>query len=172
MYKLLKPKAQLWYMDLVIALSMFLIVIVFSFKYLNESYIFENDKNIISEADKLTSKLLTVGIPENWTNEYVLSIGLTTENTLNTTKLEYLNNLSTDKYPNVKAMFGLSSDFIIFFMNRTGEMVNFSDSGYIGMPGKTQYNINAGERIDVQRYITYKHDGIAEILNLKVILWD
>lgn len=165
-------KTQLWYFDLVIALSMFLIMLVFSFRYLTGTYIFENNRDIVTEADRLSSKLMSQGIPLNWTNEYVLSIGITTDNVLNITKTEYLDNLSIENYPRVKSMFGLTSDFIIFFTNRTGDMINFSSSGYIGMPGKTQDNIEGDERIDIERYLTYKHDSISEITSMKVILWD
>ncbi len=171
MFKLLK-KSQIWYIDLSVALSIFLIMLVFSFKFLSETYIFEKDNNMISEADRLSAKLMTPGIPENWTNEDVISIGLTRENKLDTSKINYLINLSKESYPNVKAILSIKSDFIIFFENRTGDMINFSDSGYIGMPGKTQYNIEAEEKVFIERYLAYTYNNISEILSMKVVLWD
>ena len=87
-------------------------------EYLTDTYIFETNSNIISAVDRVSSKIMSPGIPENWTNEYVVSVGLTTENCLNTTKIEYLENLTIENYPNVKAMFGIKSDFLIFFKNR------------------------------------------------------
>ena len=171
MSKLLK-KSQIWYIDLILAITIFTIMLIFSFKYLAETYIFEENQNILSEGDKLSEKLMTPGIPENWTNNYVISVGITTKNKLNLSKLYYFDNITIDDYPSVKALFGLRSDFIVFFENRTGQVLNFTNTKYIGMPEKNQTNIEAEERIDVERYLTYNHNNISEIVLMKVVLWN
>ncbi len=171
MSKLLKKKSQIWYFDFVIALSMFLVVLVFSFKYINETYIFDDKSPYIAEADRVAGRLMSEGVPKDWTNESVTSIGLTSENSLNTTKLSYFINMTNADYPKTKLLFGLRNDFLIYFENRTGQTVNFSDQQYVGMPGKTPFNLDEEERVDITRYLVYKQDDAAEILAMQVIVW-
>jgi hypothetical protein len=174
MSKLLKKKSQIWYFDFVIALSMFTLFMIFSFKYITDTtIIYEKDSNVmIEEADRLSESLLSEGIPKNWTVDYVVLPGLISDFELNLTKLENLANLTTEDYENVKEIYSLKSDFIIYFQNKT-DVVTLTSSD-IGKPGHDLAAVEAldtEEIIRVTRYLTYKHDGFAEILAMDVVLW-
>ena len=169
MSKLLK--AQIWYYDFLLALSMFLLILVFSFKYINDTYIFEAGESTIPDADKLAGKLMSYGVPNNWTKNEVISIGILTNGVLNSTKLNNFNNLTIEDYASVKQLMGIKSDFLIYFENQSNQRVNFSDSGYIGMAGATPSTLDGRERINIERYVVYKEANTAKILTMKVVVW-
>jgi len=174
MSKLLKTKSQIWYMDFIIALSMFTLFMIFSFKYITDTTIIQGKEThfMLDEADSLSEALMTEGIPSNWTVDYVITPGIISNNQLNLTKLENLANLTNEDYDNVRNIFSMTSDFIIYFQNKT-DIVSLSSSD-VGNPG---FDITAVEAADpeeivhITRYVTYKHDDIAEILAMEVVLW-
>ena len=168
--------SQLWYTDFIIALSIFLLVMVLAFKYIANNSLFMGESPIASEAARFSDSLMTEGIPANWTIEQVTNIGiLDSESSINLTKLEQVNNMSKGNYSTIKSKFAMSSDFVIYFENRDGLIINLTDQKFIGMPGMNTTNVDSlepDELTTVVRYVVYRHDNIAEIVALKILLWD
>ncbi|MBN2368322.1 hypothetical protein JXC34_04845 [Candidatus Woesearchaeota archaeon] len=170
-------KSQIWYMDFILGLTLFLLIIVIAFRFVTTSHIYTGKETslVLAESDKLSGILMSTGIPATWTPQDVVIFGLMQENNvLNTTKLEYFQNMSLDDYEDMKLKLSLNSDFILYFQNRTGGNINITNTTYIGCPGYTPETIEAAlpeDLITVTRYVVYKYNGTAEIVALKVVVW-
>ena len=178
MFKLLTMtiKGQMWYSDFILAVTIFTLVLVLSFKYITTDYFISGqDTNIVlSDVTRLSETLLTPGIPHNWTEDYVVMIGVTSNNILNSTKIDMLKNMSINNYAQVKSTLGLKSDFLLYFENNTGHEINITNQTYIGKPGLTKQDVQTlapDNVITVNRYSVYKHDNISEIVGMKVMAW-
>lgn len=170
-----KKKAQVWYMDMVLGLTIFTLISILAFKYISERQSLEDTNNAPAEAQRISEFLMSEGIPQNWTAEDVRAIGIISSgNEINLTKLGYLANLTASDYYNVKSVFGIKSDFIIYFENLDGALINVTGQPYIGMENFTDEIVelsDAGHVSVITRYIVYRHDSIAEIISMKVETW-
>src|SRR3989344_7760844 len=83
---------QAWSLDLVIAITIFIIGLIGIYVYaLNLSYNSEERLSLIrSEAELVSSVILSEGYPENWTIDNVEAPGIISEDKINQTKLEKL----------------------------------------------------------------------------------
>lgn len=171
-----KNKSQIWYMDFVMGVTIFTLIVILAFKFLSDTtYIPGKETNyVLIDSDKISNSLLTPGVPPNWTQEYVVAIGIMSKsNVLNTTKLDFFKNMTIKDYENVKYLFGVESDFIIFFENNN-TLINITNQTFIGKPGITLsslYATNPENRLTISRYVVYRHDNIADIISLKVLTW-
>ncbi|MBN1502429.1 hypothetical protein JW930_02715 [Candidatus Woesearchaeota archaeon] len=171
-----QTKSQIWYTDFIMATTMFLLVLVLSFHYITTNYIItaKETNQVVVEADKLSASLVSPGIPANWTNESVVSIGIAADSVLNITKLSYLWNMTSTHYETTKYTLGIKSDFLIYFQDRNGSVIDLVGAEFIGKPGFAPSTVqgNAPENIiTITRYLTYKHDNVSDIVGMKVILW-
>jgi hypothetical protein len=172
-----KKKSQIWFMDLIIGITLFTLILVVAFKFLSSKYI-EPDKEknlVLLDGQKMSDSLMSTGIPQNWSEEHVVVIGITSnENVLNLTKLDMLKNMSLSDYSRLKYLLGVRSDFILYFLDIEDNIINITNTTYIGKEG-----IEANDLIDkkvedmvtIDRYLVYKHNETAEIVEMKVILW-
>jgi hypothetical protein len=143
-------KGQLWYFDLIIALTIFILVIILSFKYLAD---YSRDVSITSEAETLSESLLSEGLPKEWDEDNVSIIGIMDDNELDLAKLSSLQNMS---YERAKTILSIRSDFSILILNRT-----------IGMNYTDPENL-----VEFNRYVVYRHDDIAEIIPVTIVVFD
>ena len=166
MSKLRMRKAQLWYFDFIVGATIFLLSIVIALRYVTTDYYIKiRESNIlVDEANRLSSSLMTTGIPNNWTRENVVSIGIANEDkSINLSKLEELKEIDND-YLKLKSLIGIKNDFMISFENSEGEAINFGKE-YFGIPP------NGKDVVTITRYMVYRHDDIAEIIGMKVKVW-
>lgn len=175
--KTFSRKAQIWYFDLTIALGIFLVVFVFAINFINSSYF--NDAQIsnkvIDEAKRVSNNLLHTGIPEDWTSEGVISIGLTSNDRIDLTKLSEFKNLTEEDYAFAQTLFGISSDFLIFFEDNDGVLLNLSGDTYFGKQGYTpQLALDElpEEFVQISRYVAYEEGSMVKIVSLNVVCWD
>ena len=175
--KPISKKAQVWYFDLTIALSIFLVTFVFAINFINSSYFndAQSSNRVIDEAQKLSNNLLHTGIPEDWSNENVVSLGITTNNRLDLNKLERLKNLTEDDYAFAQILFGINSDFLVYFENKEGLLLNLTEDSYVGKAGytpQTAIDDLPAEFVQVSRYMVYESNSTAQIISLNVVCWD
>jgi len=163
-------------MDFIIALTLFLLIVFLSFKYMMQDYAFSarNKNEVLLEADRISNSLITEGMPVNWTEEKVYRLGLTTNGAINQSKVEMFRNLTFDDYANVKTLLNVKSDFLIYFENKNGNMINFTEEGYIGKSGHNTISAEliSEEVVKLSRFITYRHDNIAEIIMMNIFVWE
>ncbi len=173
----LKKKSQIWYIDFIIGVTIFIVILIVAFKFLSLKYL-EPEKEmsqIIREGEKISNYLMTPGIPFNWSQEQVVVIGIVSENNeINLTKLDQLKNMSKDDYTKVRFLFGIKSDFLLFFEDKDENIINLTDQEYIGKPGLTLQDVldtKPEDMFTIIRYVIYRHDDIAEIVGMKVVIW-
>src|SRR3989338_3668446 len=113
--KEINKNAQMWFMDFVIGIIIFSLVLITYYTYTTniskQDAVVLND--IISDSKSVSSSLMLAGFPENWNNETVQRIGLTGSNQqTDDTKLRYLSGIS---YKESKKLLGAVYYFFIFF---------------------------------------------------------
>jgi len=129
--KEINKNAQMWFMDFVIGIIIFSLVLITYYTYTTniskQDAVVLND--IISDSKSISSSLMLAGFPENWDNETVQRIGLTGNNqNVNETKLRYLSDIS---YKEAKKLLGTVYDFFMFLEDGNDNLINIgSECGY------------------------------------------
>src|SRR3989338_6757363 len=95
--KNINKNAQMWFMDFVIGIIIFSLVLVTYYTYTTniskQDVVVLND--LISDSKSVSSSLMLAGFPENWDNDTVQRIGVTGNNQkTNETKLRHLSDIS------------------------------------------------------------------------------
>jgi len=88
----MKIKGQIWSLDIMTGLALFLVGIAIFFIYsINQpSQSKETFELLNYDGKMIADTLLSQGYPENWDTSNAITIGLTTSNKINQTKLENL----------------------------------------------------------------------------------
>ena len=139
----MNSKAQAWYMDFSIALLLFIFTLVVYFSYTAN---FQNqDKGdldiMLTDAKAISSSLSLSGYPADWGNTSVVRIGLADEQKLNSTKVKSFKQYD---YINSKKKFATQYDYVVFFLNNKGEVLNINGVCAIGYPlVNTTYNVKS-----------------------------
>ncbi len=173
----MKKRAQIWYMDFIIGLTIFILMLVVAFKFTTLK--FSDDESdrarIWDDAQRLTGAILSSGIPENWTQSNAISIGITSDSSaLDIVKLDLLKNFTLSNYDRTKFIFGINSDYLLHFETINNTLLNITDNPYIGKPGLTDQDVldnNPKDKLAFVRYLVYRHDSIAEIIAMKILVW-
>ncbi|MEE9323806.1 MAG: hypothetical protein V3U72_04640 [Candidatus Aenigmarchaeota archaeon] len=143
-------KAQVWSLDLITSLVVFLVVLIplfFVWSYVNmqsqQQILFDEIEMLsLSVSDSL---IRTEGLPEGWNSSSVTLIGLASEeNILNATKVSYFLTMGNSEYNRTRAILTGSYDF---FFNLTD--LNGTSHGTIG--NKPQNRMI----IPIERYCLY-----------------
>ncbi len=154
-----KLSAQVWSMDFIASVIVFfsvVVLVIFAWNYTvgqNQEQLSFNaiENTALSASDTL---LRTPGLPEDWTEVNVVTLGLASmDNVLNTTKVGRFLNLADDK---VKTLLGISN-FEFYFELR------YLNSSVI--PWNSTQNITKGTYptqnskiiIPVERYVLYNN---------------
>ncbi|MEM2130908.1 MAG: hypothetical protein QXR96_00135 [Candidatus Woesearchaeota archaeon] len=175
----MKKNAQIFYMDFIIGLALFLIVAFIAFKIITTDNFTET--NIFEETDKISNYLMSEGIPKNWTKEHFLILGLLSNNTLNYEKLKNFYEVCESNYSNVKKSFSLKQDFYVYFESLENSTINFvfdeTNVSYFCINftknNITQNNITKKENFFTDiRFFIYNHNNISEIIKMKIVVFE
>ncbi len=150
-------KSQIWSLDFVTSIMIFLIVLIplfFIWSYVNT----QNQQQIIfDEVETLTmsisdSLIRTKGFPEGWDNSSVTIIGLASEeNILNATKVSYFLTMGNNEYNRTRTILTGGYDF---FFNLTD--INGTTHGTIGNKPANRMTV------PIERYCLH-HERIAKL---------
>jgi len=170
-------KSQMWYMDFIIGLTIFTMILILSFRYMGDDYIIQTrDKQSLVHTSKLFSEsLMSEGIPQNWTEATVTNPGILSNNKLNLTKLELLNNITLNNYDYIRSLFELKSEFLFYFTDTNDNIINLTNYTYYGKQGYTKtdiFNLDVEERIQVKRYLVNSYNNISEIISMEIVMWE
>ncbi len=163
-------KAQAWGFDMMVASLIFItgiiIFYIYAINYPKESQ--ETLDKLFNEGEIITEMILSRGLPDDWNENNVVRIGLTSEDKINETKLERFYALA-DSQSNplgyVKAKSALNTRYN-FFMNFSQQMViNGRSVAGIGnsFEGQSTKNI-----IKITRATIYQN----KIVSLNLYLWE
>lgn len=150
-------KAQVWSLDFITSVVIFLVVLIPLFFIWNYVNIQNQQQILFDEVETLTlsisdSLIRTEGFPKGWNNTSVNIIGLSLEeNTLNTTKVSYFLTMGNNEYNRTRTILTGGYDF---FFNLTD--INGSSYGIIG--SKPQDRM----MVPIERYCLY-NERIAKL---------
>lgn len=118
-------KAQQLVMGTTIMIFVFFLAVVLFTDYLLSTPKIDNERYafIQEEAQRASMTITTTGYPQNWNTGNVERIGLTTNNQLNRTKIERLENLAaqTDGYDNIRQALGITNDYLLIITLPNGD---------------------------------------------------
>jgi hypothetical protein len=148
---MISKKGQIWGLDLIIALIIFIIGLAsFFFFYLNySSDMSDNYQSLTFDGNAIADSILSEGSPQNWNSSNVVSIGILSGNEINNTKLGNFQYMAVHDYQSTKAIFNTKYDYF-FFLEFNLSIGNSSVIG-IGKPGVNPSAINAANLIKINR---------------------
>ncbi len=152
-------RGQIWSLDLMAGLALFLVGIMIFFIYsINQPSQAKETLDILSyDGNIIADNLLSQGYPSDWNSGNAITIGLTTLNKINQTKLENLYQMIylENDYVKTKNLFNTEYDYYLFLdQNMT---VSTGSLEGIGKPGTTKYNVDARDLIKITRYTVYQN---------------
>ena len=139
----MNSKAQAWYMDFAVGLLMFTFTLVVYFSYTNNFQ--KQGKSdldlMITDAKAISSSLALSGYPSDWNNTTVIRIGIADEQNINPAKIKAFRQLN---YTRTKSSFATPYDYVVFFVNDKGEVLNINGLCVTGIPVvNTTYNVRS-----------------------------
>ena len=162
---MVNKKAQAWGFDLIVGTSIALIALVVFFVYAY-NYGTRGDEKLdkLNEAGELVANsLLSSGYPENWQSGSVTKIGITSENKINNTKLEYFYNISQQDYKRTQAIFSIRYNY---FVNLTDPIIiNGNEIPGIGLYPQQSPTENI---IKLTRFTIYNNKPST----LNILIWE
>lgn len=155
----MKTKGQVWSLDIMAGLALFLVGIMIFFIYsLNQPSQAKETLDILRyEGETIANSLLSQGYPSNWNTSNVIALGITTDKKINQTKLENLYEMiyTQNNYNKTKNILNTQYDYYIF-LNQNMTINSTSIEG-IGKPGTTKQNIDARNLIKITRFTIYQN---------------
>jgi len=122
----LSTKAQVYTLDLFVALLIITLAVVISFKLVFNTEVDEDFQILQLESRALSDSFLSEGLPANWTFSDVTLPGILLDGRISTNKLL---NLQKIGYDNVSGMINARKNFYFYFRNAT-DIVNISVCGF------------------------------------------
>lgn len=120
-------KGQVWTLDFVIGLIIFLALLGLSFFIIRGSF---NEKDTYTETVRDSDHVAAMLLGESDSNGTILnlnSVKIAENNRINDTKLK---NFSDINYNRTKILFQISGDYVFYFYN--GTMINYNNSCFRG----------------------------------------
>jgi hypothetical protein len=152
-------RGQIWSLDLMAGLALFLVGIMIFFIYsINQPSQAKETLDVLTyDGNIVADNLLSQGYPSDWDSSNAITIGLTTSNKINQTKLENLYQMIyvENNYTKTKNLFNTEYDYY-FFLNQNMTVSTGSLEG-IGKPGATKDNVDARDLIKITRYTVYQN---------------
>jgi hypothetical protein len=111
-------KAQVWFLDFVVGLLMFMVVVFVYYDYSN-NLVDDSETDwdeMIIDSKTMSSSLMSMGYPNNWNETNVQRIGVLNSNyRLNQTKIERFVNMS---YDTTKDIFNTRFKYYFFIQDK------------------------------------------------------
>ena len=156
-------KAQIWSIDLIIAVMIFTTGIVFFYVYtLNYGQEVENTlASLEYDAGHIADMLHTSGFPKNWSSEDVITLGISDSGQINESKLAELAALTDSDYSRTQTLFTTQYNWYI----------NFSEPMLIGITTRNTIgstSTNPANNLRVQRITVYRNKPVL----MNVYIWE
>lgn len=178
----MSTKAQVWYIDFIIATLIFIIALIIYFTYTTNAS--QEDSNLLqdltSDAKMVSNSLVSEGYPTDWNNETVKRIGLTNnDQRLDDEKLRNFINLN---YSNSKKLLATVYDYFVFFQDFDNKVLNLSGSCGTGHPQVranvsnneciiNMSNVSIQHLVKVDRFLIYDKENKSDLSKMVVYVW-
>lgn len=153
MIKLNEKKAQVWGMDLMFSIIIFVLAIFITIMYFINSYSNNTIGEIDYYAELISNKIISEGFPVNWNPSNVAIPGIMSNNKINNTKLEYFYYLSLNDYNRVKSLLGTRYNFYLNFSEPV--IINGTSITEIGRNSNDSQNL-----VRITRFVAYTNNPI------------
>lgn len=155
----MKTRGQIWSLDLMAGLALFLVGIMIFFIYsLNQPTQAKETLDLLRyDGNIILDNLLSQGYPLDWDSSSAVTLGITTDSKINQTKLENLYQMiyTQSNYTKTKILFNTQYDYY-FFLDQNMTISSTSIEG-IGKPDTTKQNIDAKNLIKITRFTIYQN---------------
>ncbi len=165
----MNKQAQIWITDFIIGFLIFSLGAIMSVKFIFFMMSEDNFAEVQNEAQVISEFLMSEGVPNDWTNETIVRLGLTTDNVLDLTKLNQFYNMN---YSLSRDYLSTKFDYFVFFENN-GTVINITNCGY-GHPDVQTTNcainisdLSYDDFVHVTRLVPYNNS----IIEMVVYLW-
>ncbi len=165
-----KKRAQIWGFDILAGMALFLIGIIVFFVYsLNQPGEAQDNFELLSYDGKIIAdNLMSPGYPLEWNSSNVVTLGISSEDKINETKLQKLHEIiyTENNYTITKNIFNTQYEYYFFLeQNMT---INSIEVEGIGKPGATRNNIDARNLIKITRFTVYQN----KTTPLYIYIWE
>lgn len=179
----MKPdiKGQAFVQDLIIAMVIMSIVVILYFGfYTNQDTSSDSiQQSLLSETKTITDYLVSEGFPTDWNSSNVVRLGVTSDgNVINMTKLDAFSNMTITNYDNTRTLLKTKYDYIIFFRDYEGNIMNITSQIFIGKPGINITNLDSLESptqlSKVSRFVVLREGEVnttARIIEMVTYAW-
>ncbi len=165
-------KSQVWTLDMITGVVLFLTVMVMYFLF-SSNFLQSQDAtftDIYRSLEIVSGSLMTEGVPSNWTAGDIREIGITNGNyRLHVSKLSSLANMN---YSTSKLLLKTQYDYLLFFENKSDDVMMLAGQPYFGKPGVTKDNIEQLEQPDTLLLAKRLLIHNSEIITMVVYLWE
>lgn len=164
-------KSQIWSIDLLVAIAIFLGSLVLFYKYsINNLDMDKKDAgNLLLDGKLISGYLVSAGQPEDWQDHPgdVTLIGLTNGNMdINPEKVHQFCQLAKLNYPASRKLLSTTHDYHLFFEDKNNNTVRIKGVGEDWI-GKDYVNENPRDMIKVVRFVNYN----STIIRLVLFVW-
>ncbi len=165
-----EKRAQIWGLDILAGMALFLIGIVVFFVYsLNQpGEAQDNFELLFYDGKIIADNLMSQGYPSDWNSSNVISLGISSDDKINETKLERLYEMiyTENNYTITKNI--LNTQYEYYFFLEQNMTINSIDVEGIGKPGATRNNIDARNLIKITRFTIYQN----KTTPLYIYIWE
>jgi len=164
-------KSQVWALDIVIAIAIFLTALLLFYKYSLNSIDIERKgtDDLLLDAKLISTYLVSEGYPADWDTHVqdVTQIGLTDgKHKIVPYKVQQFKNMIYDQssYDNTRKMLSTTHDYYVFFEDKNNNTLNIGGVNWIG---KDYSNEDPTDIIRTIRFIGYN----STIIRMVVYVW-
>lgn len=164
---LIKRKAQVWSIDVIVGITIFLLALVLFYKFsINRSYVESNNVNdLVIEGKMISSYLVSTGEPEQWNLENVNVVGLTDGNMrIVNSKVSMFANLSLADYQKSRRLLSTTKDYYVYFESENSSRVSLEN---ITSFGRNYSYASEKSLIKITRFVFYD----SKIIKMVVLVW-
>jgi hypothetical protein len=168
---ILTKKSQIWGFEFFIGFIIFMGAIFLFYNYSNNLSNLQEvtAEELIIDGKSISNYLMSAGLPSGWNASNVSMIGLTDGfYHLNVTKLASFSEMD---YGQKKNLLSSVNDFLVFFQDRNGTLLEINGIREIGKPGVTIANLNATQNpadlLTIYRFVMYN----STIVRMGIYVW-
>ena len=163
----LTKKAQIWGLDLVIAMIIFLGGVFLFYNYsINSAFGEEQSiEELTTNAKVMSSYLVSTGYPTNWNSSDVTLIGLTDgQNKLVKEKVDTFSSISLSDYSMARRLLSATNNFYVYFEDSQNSTIFIGNYSFIGK----DYSYDDPDNIiKIVRYVFYN----STIIKMVILVW-
>jgi hypothetical protein len=145
-------KAQVWYIDFIVSVLIFTIVILIYFEYVNNLSKEEQSdlETMVMSAKIVSNNLMSGGFPDDWNQSNAAIIGVVDDERINSTKMERFYDMGHEQ---ARIKFGIIDNYYAYLQDRNGQKINFGGKDHCGEEPE-----NPDKLVKIDRIVIYNND--------------